>query len=114
MCKSLFYKSRKVRRKPKSENRLPVDESKLNMGNTYSSPPEYYYDIEFTCVDCGVVQNWTAKQQKWWYEEAGGYFFSTAVRCRECREKEKKRIEEARKTHIEGIKKKSIKQNGKA
>jgi len=114
MCKFLFYKSKQVRRKPKSENRLPVDESKLVMENTYSSPPEYYYDIEFTCIDCGVEQNWTAKQQKWWYEEAGGYFFSTAVRCRECRKKEKKRIEEARKTHIEGIKKKSIKQNGKA
>jgi len=24
-----------------------VDESRLNMGNTYSSPPDYYYDIEF-------------------------------------------------------------------
>jgi len=75
MCKWLLNPSKKIRRKPKSENRLPVDEAKLNMGNTYSSAPEYYYDIEFTCVDCGIVQNWTAKQQKWWYEEAGGYFF---------------------------------------
>lgn len=109
MCKFLFRKSKQVRRKPKSKNRLPVDESKLTMENTYSSPPEYYYDIEFTCIDCGAEQNWTAKQQKWWYEEAGGYFFSTAVRCRQCRKKEKKRIEEARKTRLEGIKKKSKK-----
>ncbi len=111
MCKWLLNPSKKIRRKPKSENRLSVDESKLKMGNTYSSPPEYYYDIEFTCVDCGIVQNCTAKQQKWWYEEAGGYFFSTAVRCRECRKKEKKRVEDARKTHLEGIKKNIQKEN---
>jgi len=80
---------KQVRKKPKSENRLPVDESKLNMGNTYSSPPEYYYDVEFTCVDCGIEQTWTAAQQKWWYEDAGGYFFATAIRCRPCRQKVK-------------------------
>ena len=106
MCKWLLNPSKKIRRKPKSENRLAVDESKLNMGNTYSLPPEYYYDIEFTCVDCGIVQNWTAKQQKWWYEEAGGYFFYTSFRCRTCRKNEKKRVEESRWTHLDGIKKK--------
>lgn len=84
------------RKKPKNENRLPVDSSKLNMGNTYSSPPKYYYDIEFTCEDCGLEQTWTAEQQKWWYEEAGGYFFATAVRCRSCREKERERKKQAR------------------
>lgn len=87
---------KQVIKKPKSENRLPVDESKLNMGNTYSSPPDYYYDAEFTCVDCGVEQTWTAEQQKWWYEYAGGYFFATAIRCRPCRQKEKDRKDKAR------------------
>ena len=88
---------KQVRKKPKSENCLPVDESKLNMGNTYSSPPDYYYDIEFNCVDCGVEQTWTAAQQKWWYEDAGGYFFATAIRCRPCRQKEKDRKDKQRK-----------------
>jgi len=64
-----------------------VDESKLNMGNMYSSPPDYYYDVE---------QTWTAEQQKWWYEDAGGYFFATAIRCRPCRQKEKDRKDKAR------------------
>ena len=73
-----------------------MDASKLNMGNTYSSPPEFYYDIEFTCIDCGKLEVWTASQQKWWYEEAGGYFFSGAVRCRSCREKEHERKRMAR------------------
>lgn len=88
--------SRKVRAKNKSADRLPVDPCRLNMGNTYSSAPEYYYDIEFDCQDCGVHQTWTAQQQKWWYEEAGGYFFSAAVRCRACRAKERERKRIAR------------------
>ncbi len=72
------------------------------MGNTYSSPPEYYYDVEFTCRDCGSVEIWKAAQQKWWYEEVGGYFFATAVRCRSCRQKERDRKQEARRVHLEG------------
>lgn len=87
---------KQIRSKDKAENRLPVDESKLNMGNTYSSPPMYYYDLEFDCEDCGSNELWTAAQQKWWYEDAGGYFFSTAVRCRKCRVKERERVKKAR------------------
>ena len=93
----LFWKGfrclvgRRIRSKNKKEERAPADESNLNMGNTYLSPPEYYYDIEFNCRDCGIHQIWTAQQQKWWYEEAGGYFFSGAIRCRECRKKEQAR-----------------------
>ncbi len=58
--------------KEKAAHRLSVDASKLNMGNTYDSPPAYYYDIEFTCQDCGSVEIWKAAQQKmvvrgsWW------------------------------------------------
>jgi len=93
---------RLLRDKEKAAYRLSVDASKLNMGNTYDSPPEYYYDIEFTCQDCGSVEIWKAAQQKWWYEEAGGYFFTTAIRCRACREKERNRRDEARRVHLEG------------
>ena len=99
-------KRKLLRRKNKAENRLPVNASKLNMGNTYSAPPEYYYDIEFTCQDCGSIEVWKASQQKWWYEEAGGYFFSMAIRCRACRKKEQTRKENARKAHLEGIQRK--------
>ena len=95
--------SKPIRKKPKNSTRLLVDESKLNMGNTYSSPPDYYYDIQFMCIDCGIEQKWSAEQQKWWYEEAGGYFFSTAIRCRSCREKERNRKAQSRKTHLEGF-----------
>ena len=89
-------KPRKVRSRNKVADRLPVDANKLNMGNTYSSPPEYYYDIEFACSDCGSEETWTAEQQKWWYEEAGGYFFAGAKRCAECRRLERERKQKAR------------------
>ncbi len=89
-------KRRIVRSKNKKADRLPVDASELNMGNTYACAPEYYYDLEFQCVDCGKQEIWTAAQQKWWYEEAGGYFFATAIRCRNCRKKERERKKEAR------------------
>ncbi len=86
---------RKIRTKGKKVNRLVVDAAKLNMGNTYDVASEYCYDIEFVCIDCGITQIWTASQQKWWHEEAGGYFFSKAIRCRECRTKERERIKHA-------------------
>lgn len=88
--------SKPIRPKDRKDHRLPVDPDKLNMGNSYASPPEYYYDQEFDCSDCGVHQVWTAKQQKWWYEQAGGYFFATAIRCRACRKKEHDRKAQAR------------------
>jgi hypothetical protein len=91
-----MHRGKIKRSKNKEKERLPVDATKLNMGNTYSSPPDYYYDMEFKCMDCGKEGIWTAEQQKWWYEEAGGYFFATAVRCRSCRAQERKRKKEAR------------------
>ena len=44
----------------------------------------------------GRAHRETAAQQKWWYEEAGGYWFSTANRCRDCRAKERDRVAAAR------------------
>lgn len=45
-----------------------------------------YVDRPFDCCDCGSRQVWTAAQQKWWYETAHGSLYSTAVRCRACRQ----------------------------
>lgn len=53
--------------------------------NTYATLPAFYVDTIFTCRDCGEEQVWTAKQQKWWYEERLGPIDSTAVRCLPCR-----------------------------
>jgi hypothetical protein len=92
------------------KNRLvPVDKSKLNLGNSYETPPDYYKDLDFICIDCGSHETWLAEQQKWWYEEMGGYYFSTATRCRSCRKIERNRKAEARRIHLEGIKMKKEK-----
>jgi hypothetical protein len=61
-----------------------ADLSQQAPNNSYG-PPLYYRDFEFTCVDCGQPQVWTASQQKWWYEVAKGPIFSIAKRCRSCR-----------------------------
>jgi putative zinc ribbon protein len=66
-------------------NRIAADLSRQAPNNSYS-PPTFYEDMPFTCVDCGAEELWTAEQQKWWYEEAKGPVQSTAVRCRACRQ----------------------------
>src|SRR2546429_6590829 len=65
--------------------RIAADLSQQAPNNSYS-PPLYYEGLEFTCVDCGKREVWTAEQQKWWYEVAKGPIYSTAKRCRACRQ----------------------------
>ena len=65
--------------------------------------PDFYEDKPFKCKDCGVDQVWTAKQQKWWYEDAGGDLETTAVLCRACRDFKKKQ-KDLQVKHNENIK----------
>ena len=85
----------------------PVKEELLAPNNSYGAPDfvrrGYYVDRPFKCVDCGTEEIWTGGQQKWWYEVAKGFAYSTAVRCRLCRPKERARREVARRVHLEGI-----------
>jgi Probable zinc-ribbon domain len=86
---------------------VPVNEELLAPNNSYGAPDfvrrGYYIDIPFRCVDCGKGQIWTGTQQKWWYEVAKGFVYSTAIRCRACRRKERDRRAEARRVHSEGM-----------
>lgn len=66
-----------------------ADQSKLSHVNTAGELPLWYKDYPFKCEDCGVNEVWTAEQQKWYYEEAKGYIWATALRCRPCRKKRK-------------------------
>nr|WP_249383965.1 zinc-ribbon domain-containing protein [Chitinivorax sp. B] len=67
-----------------------VNRSRLKSYNSYGDPEfvtrGYYEDKPFRCVDCKSEQIWTAKQQKWWYETAQGAVYTTAIRCRACRQ----------------------------
>ncbi len=93
---------------PWEDNGLPrgaiaADPELLLHDNTYGPRPLYYFDVSFSCVDCGKSEVWTAAQQQWWYEGAKGKIGSTANRCRECRRKRRLRRSQDRRVHIEGL-----------
>ena len=85
----------------------PVTPTLLRSNNSYGIPDfvqrGYYQDRPFRCKDCGVDEIWTAAQQQWWFEEAQGDVWTTAVRCRACRASERARKAEARRIHLEGL-----------
>ena len=86
---------------------VPVNEELLAPNNSYGAPDfvrrGYYVDMPFRGVDCGKEEIWTGTQQKWWYEVANGFVYSTAIRCRACRRKDRDRRAEARRGQLEGI-----------
>jgi hypothetical protein len=95
----------------------PVNEALLAPYNSYGAPAfvmrGYYLDVPFRCQGCGQEEIWTAAQQKWWYEVAKGYVYSTAKLCRPCRKKEQARRAEAKRIHLEGMtRKKSVRKGG--
>ena len=97
---------RRNRPKNKDAVRLPVDKGKWGVNdNTYSSPPDYYYDEGYKCRDCGKDQVWSAEQQKYWYEELGKTINSIAVRCQVCRA-HIQALKEQQKLHMEEMKNK--------
>ncbi len=99
--------ARKKYPSPPPPGSAPVQVENLAPCNSYGVPKfverGYYEDVPFTCVGCGVEEIWTATQQKWWYEVAKGFVYSSANRCRACRRRERERRAEARRVHLEGI-----------
>ena len=91
-----------ARRKQLEARGVLVNESALAKNNSYGAPKfvyrGYYVDQPFRCRDCSKEEVWTATQQKWWYEVAKGFAYSSAVRCRACRRKEQARKMAARRT----------------
>jgi hypothetical protein len=95
---------------PTPHNLVPVNAKLLAPNNSYGAPDfvqrGYYVDRPFRCVDCGKEEVWTGTQQKWWYEVAKGFVYSTAVRCRICRRKKREQSAESRRVHLDGIQRK--------
>lgn len=85
--KRLADEGRLVNGKEVPAGAVLADPAQQVPNRSYSPPPTYYVDLEFTCCDCGRDEVWTAKQQKWYYEVAKGSLFATAIRCRDCRNK---------------------------
>jgi hypothetical protein len=101
-----------LERAPLPSRLIPVNEALLAPNNSYGAPEfvrrGYYVDRPFRCVDCGKEEIWTGTQQKWWYEVAKGFAYSTAVRCRICRRKKRDQSAESRRIHLEGIERKKL------
>jgi hypothetical protein len=101
-----------LERAPLPSRSIPVNEALLAPNNSYGAPEfvgrGYYVDRPFRCVDCGKEEIWTGTQQKWWYEVAKGFVYSTAVRCRICRRKKRDQSAESRRIHLEGIERKKL------
>jgi len=104
---------KKLGRPPGPEGRRParvgavaVNEEDLAPYRSYGAPDfvrrGYYLDRGFRCAGCGSEETWTAEQQKWWYEVAKGYVYSSAKLCRPCRRREQARAARARRVHQEG------------
>ncbi|MDX1404644.1 MAG: zinc-ribbon domain containing protein [Woeseiaceae bacterium] len=68
---------------------LAADHAKLEHINTCGALPEYYIDRPFSCRQCGKHEIWTARAQKWYYEEAKGHVDAYAVECHDCRKRRK-------------------------
>jgi hypothetical protein len=71
--------------------------------------PDQYVPVPFTCRDCGAAEVWSVKGQKWWYETMRAHPFSTAIRCRPCRARERERKQLARQDMLAGLMKKQEK-----
>jgi hypothetical protein len=101
---------------PRPLGTAPVNEDLLAPYKSYGAPDYvmrgYYRDFPFRCQGCGKEETWTAAQQKWWYEVAKGYVYTSAKRCRACRKKEQARGAEARRVHLEGIARKKAARRG--
>lgn len=70
---------------------IMADPGRLGHINTYGALPEYYIDQPFVCRQCGKRQIWRARDQKWYYEEAGGHIDARAVECHACRQRKRTR-----------------------
>lgn len=58
--------------------------------NTYGDPPRFWEDMKFLCADCGESQQFTAAEQREFYEVEKNPIYVKKVRCQRC---EGRRIE---------------------
>jgi hypothetical protein len=72
----------RVRELPKGA--ILANQDRQNWG-TYGPPMPAYVDIHYTCIDCQGPGLFSAKAQKFWYEDLGKTINSGAVRCQNCR-----------------------------
>lgn len=81
-------KEQKLLRQARELKLVPINRERLHSRSVFGSFEQptfagrFYLDWKFACKDCGKVEIWTGRQQKWWYEVARGEVEQVAVRCR--------------------------------
>ena len=65
---------------------------KANISKQYYSvyPREWYVDATFICKDCNSEFDWSASEQKIWFEEYQFWIDSCPTHCVECRKEKRK------------------------
>ena len=64
-----------------------------------ASPIRAYYSWSRTCRDCEVVFDFSATEQRYWYETLGFVVDSAPVRCPACRRRQRRRKSAQRELH---------------
>lgn len=107
LAKTAAQRAAEADRRRAMETEVQVEPTALAPDGSYGVPDfvqrGYYLDLPFTCKECSKAEIWTAIQQKWWYEVVKGSVWTTALRCRPCRQRERERRNEARRVHLEGL-----------
>ena len=104
-----MYKQAEVDAAVREQGAVRVDLTQLAPTNSYGSSfmlCGYYLPVAFACKTCGKEEIWTPEQQKWFYEVVKGDPNAGPSRCRPCRVAERRRREEARRVHLEGLERK--------
>jgi hypothetical protein len=71
----------------RSSKRIAADLSAQRPNNSYA-PITKYEDQRVECSACGRPTWWTARRQRWWYEEVKASIYATvSIRCETCRKR---------------------------
>jgi hypothetical protein len=76
-------------RPPMPEGAVRGDLDKQHFCPMCHFPRYFYVDQERSCVECGRDFVFSASEQKFWYEDLKFHFDSVAIRCQECRRKQR-------------------------
>lgn len=95
-----------MKQRKNRSGRITANPSKQAKNNSYS-PPTFYENRQFTCIDCGVTEIWTAEQQRVYFEEWKKSIYHRPVRCGACRKQRRVQIIENNRKTLLGLKKRA-------
>ncbi len=76
-------------RPPMPEGAVRGDPNQQHFCPMCNVPRYFFVDQERRCVECGHEFVFSASEQKFWYEDLKFHFDSVAIRCQDCRRKQR-------------------------